>query len=92
MSAVYMWFMKKAIARMAEQGSRQLLYAALAGAGSEDDKFRGAYISATQISEVSDFVLESHELQDKLWAGVVDILGEVYPRIDEIVKKYLLNG
>ncbi|KNZ79975.1 hypothetical protein J132_08330 [Termitomyces sp. J132] len=67
MSAVYMWFMKKAIARMAEQGSRQLLYAALAGAGSEDDKFRGAYISATQISEVSDFVLESHELQDKLW-------------------------
>ncbi|KAG5732488.1 Retinol dehydrogenase 11, partial [Termitomyces sp. T112] len=87
MSAVYMWFMKKAIARTAEQGSRQLLYAALAGAGSEDDKFRGAYISATQISEASDFVLESHELQDKLWAEVVDILGEVDPRIDEIVKK-----
>lgn len=69
LTRVFMLLMEKAIARTAEEGSRQLLYAALGGAEQEDDKFRGAYVSAVRISEPSDFVLASHEIQDRLWVS-----------------------
>ena len=60
--------MEKALARTSEEGSRQLIWAAVGG---EDqlDQMRGAYISLAQISEASDFVIsgEGKACQDKLW-------------------------
>jgi len=60
--------MEKALARTSEEGSRQLIWAAVGG---EDqlDEMRGAYISIAQISEVSDFVIseDGKVYQDKLW-------------------------
>jgi len=60
--------MEKALARTSEQGSRQLVWAAVGG---EDqlDQMRGAYISLARISEASDFVIseEGQAFQGKLW-------------------------
>ena len=62
------WMREKAFARTSEEGSRQLIWAAVGG---EDqlDQMRGAYISIAQISEASDFVIseEGKACQDKLW-------------------------
>jgi len=62
------WLMEKALARTSEEGSRQLIWAAVGG---EDqlDEMRGAYISIAQISEASDFVIseDGKVYQDKLW-------------------------
>ncbi|KAG6867790.1 hypothetical protein C0993_011057 [Termitomyces sp. T159_Od127] len=89
--SLYMFFMERALARTAEEGSRQLLYAALGGIGKEDDKFRGAYVSLACISEASDYVLASHETQDRLWEEVVDIVSEVDPKVKDIVKEHLVS-
>ncbi|KAG6818613.1 hypothetical protein H0H93_003443 [Arthromyces matolae] len=58
----------KTIARTAEEGSRQIVYAAVGGAG-EEDRFRGSYISLARVAEASDFAIgpEGHVLQEKLW-------------------------
>ncbi|KAG6899469.1 hypothetical protein C0993_010065 [Termitomyces sp. T159_Od127] len=90
MSVVW-YVLERLVARTAEEGSRQLLYAALGGIGKEDDKFRGAYISSTSISEASDYVLASHEIQDRLWKEVVDIVSEVDPKVKDIVKEHLVS-
>ncbi|KAG6878856.1 hypothetical protein C0992_007119 [Termitomyces sp. T32_za158] len=91
LTLVFMFFMERALARTAEEGSRQLLYAALGGLGKEDDKFRGAYVSAIRIEEPSDFVLTSHEIQERLWTEVVETLGEIDSKVKDIVKGYLVS-
>ncbi|KAG6856449.1 hypothetical protein H0H87_004414 [Tephrocybe sp. NHM501043] len=76
------------VARSSEEGSRQIVYAAV---GDEDnlDKLRGAYISSTRVCEPSDYVLEEHDVQDKLWDEVIDLLREVDPHVAEVAEKYL---
>ena len=58
------------LARTTEEGSRQLLWAAIGGAGREFD-LRGAYVSKATLQEVSDYVLsderEGAALQTRLW-------------------------
>ncbi|KAG6856450.1 hypothetical protein H0H87_004415 [Tephrocybe sp. NHM501043] len=63
---IFLYIMESLIARTTEQGSRQLIYAAVGG---EDDldMLRGAYISCARVSEASDYALEEHDVQDKLW-------------------------
>ncbi|KAG6913520.1 hypothetical protein DXG01_006207 [Tephrocybe rancida] len=87
---VSMWLMEKAIARTTEQGSRQLLYAALGGS---EDEMRGAYVSSAKVAEPSDFVIgeEGRVIQDKLWREVLDILSNVDPRVKDVEKKHLLD-
>jgi retinol dehydrogenase-12 len=62
------WLMKKALAHTAEEGSRQLVWAAVGGERNKD-KLRGAYISASQVQEASDVVLgeDGRNLQNKIW-------------------------
>ncbi|KAG6828192.1 hypothetical protein H0H92_008811 [Tricholoma furcatifolium] len=86
------WLFKKVLARTAEQGGRQLVYAALGGADNLD-KFRGAYISSTSVSEASDFAIgeEGHAIQDKHWNEVIEILSKVDHHIPEVVNKYLVK-
>ena len=71
---IYYWFMEKAMARTAEQGSRQLLYAALGPDGKEGDHIKymkGAYIRSTTVTEPSDFVIskEGKHIQHKMWVS-----------------------
>lgn len=67
-------FMEKRVALTTEEGSRQIIYGALAGAGSkeEEERLKGAYIASSQIREVSDFVLSELGVraQEKLWVSV----------------------
>ena len=60
--------MEKALARTTEEGSRQLVWAAVGGEN-QLDQMRGAYISIARISEASDFAIsqEGKHYQDKLW-------------------------
>ena len=44
------------LARTAEQGLRQLVWAVVGGAGREFE-LRGAYVSKADVQEVSDYVL-----------------------------------
>ena len=62
------WVMEKALARTAEEGSRNLVWAAVGGK-EQEDKLRGAYISMAQVVEPSDFVIgeEGQGVQDLLW-------------------------
>lgn len=56
------------VARTTEEGSRQLLWAAIGGAGREFE-LRGAYVSKANIQEVSDYALsdEGAVVQTRLW-------------------------
>ncbi|KAG6812770.1 hypothetical protein H0H92_000540 [Tricholoma furcatifolium] len=72
------WLTEKTLARTTEQGSRQLVYAAVGGADIED-KLCGAYISCSRVSEASDFAVgsEGRAVQNKLWSEFLDIINEV---------------
>ena len=69
------WLMEKALARTSEQGSRQLVWAAVGGKD-QLDQMRGAYISRAQVSEASDFVIseEGKACQDKLWVSLFFVI------------------
>ena len=56
------------LARTTEEGSRQLLWAAIGGARREFE-LRGAYVSNANIQEVSDYALsdEGAVVQTRLW-------------------------
>jgi len=56
-------------ARTTEVGSRQLVWAALAGKKGHEEELRGAYVANTRIEEASDWVLseEGKRVQDLLW-------------------------
>jgi len=55
-----------------EQGSRQLVFAAVGGRDDEE-KMKGGFVSRGRVVEVADFVLsdEGHKMQDTIWVGVV---------------------
>lgn len=59
------------LAHTSEQGSRQLVWAALSLEGREDE-LRGAYISVAKVAEPSDFVLskDGKVFQDRLWVSL----------------------
>ena len=56
------------LARSTEKGSRQLVWAAVGGAGREFE-LRGGYVSMANLQEVSDYVLsdEGAVVQTRLW-------------------------
>ncbi|KZT26711.1 short-chain dehydrogenase [Neolentinus lepideus HHB14362 ss-1] len=76
----------------AEEGARQLVWAALGPPNPADvDKVRGAYVSDNEITEPSDFVIskEGKECEDRIWDETIDILNEATPKVKQIVKQYL---
>jgi retinol dehydrogenase 12 len=56
------------LARTTEQGSRQLVWAAVGGAG-RDFELRGAYVNKADIAEVSDYALsdDAAVAQRRIW-------------------------
>ncbi|KAJ7740465.1 hypothetical protein DFH07DRAFT_926586 [Mycena maculata] len=85
------YLMERAFAFTTEEGSRQLVWAALAH---EDhpETIRGGYVSCSNVTEVSDYVLsaEGARAEDHIWDEMVDILGKVDPRVTTIVDEYLV--
>jgi hypothetical protein len=63
--------MEKCLAWTSEQGSRQLVYAAIGGRDDED-RMKGAYVSHAAVVEPSDFVIseEGKAMQDNTWVSV----------------------
>ncbi|KJA28436.1 hypothetical protein HYPSUDRAFT_33824 [Hypholoma sublateritium FD-334 SS-4] len=88
--SVVNWLMEKTLARSTEEGSRQLVWAAVGGADKLDD-LRGAYISLATVEESSDYVIsqEGRQAQTKLWEALVEELIKIEPKIREIVQNYL---
>jgi hypothetical protein len=64
------WILDRTIASTSEEGSRQLVYAAV-GEKADEKKMRGAFISWGRVEEVSDFVLseEGTKVQDRIWVS-----------------------
>ena len=60
--------MEALLARTTEEGSRQLVWAAIGGAGRESD-LRGGFVSKANLQEVSDYALsdEGAVVQTRLW-------------------------
>jgi len=81
---------EKFLAYTTEQGSRQLVCAALGGKD-DPDKMRGAFINLGAIQEVSDFVIseEGKNVQERTWHETIDILAGVTPKVRDIVNQYL---
>ena len=60
--------MEAFLARTSEEGSRQLVWAAIGGAGREFE-LRGSYVNKSNFQEVSDYALsdEGAAVQTRLW-------------------------
>ncbi|KAF8176360.1 NAD(P)-binding protein [Mycena galopus ATCC 62051] len=73
-----------------EVGSRHLVWAALAEE-EHPDVLRGVFIHISKVAEPSDFVIseEGAKTQDRIWDELVDILGQVDPRVTVTVQQCL---
>jgi retinol dehydrogenase 12 len=62
--------LKALLARTTEEGSRQLVWSAIGGAGHEFE-LRGAYVNKANIEEVNDYALsdEGAAVQTRIWVG-----------------------
>ncbi|KAK7007445.1 hypothetical protein R3P38DRAFT_3031127 [Favolaschia claudopus] len=81
------------LAFTAEEGSRQLVFGAIAHPD-KPDALRGQYLSACRIFEVSDFILsaEGVKAQNRIWNELVEILGDFDSRVLAIVHQYLTRS
>jgi len=82
--------MEALLARTTEEGSRQLLWAAIGGTGRESE-LRGGYVSKSELQEVSDFVLsdEGAVVQTRIWDESVEILLRVEPKFESNSREIL---
>ncbi|ESK92349.1 retinol dehydrogenase 12 [Moniliophthora roreri MCA 2997] len=82
--------MKKVLAFTTEEGSRQLVYAAIAQTENEE-QMRGAFVSGSKVVEPSDDVVSEFgaEMQERFWSEILDVCKNVDPRIQQVVEKCL---
>ncbi|KAJ7123550.1 hypothetical protein C8R44DRAFT_831248 [Mycena epipterygia] len=87
------YIMERLLAWTTEEGSRQLVWGALAYQD-RPEILRGQYIAASKVQEVSDYVLsaEGARVEDRVWDDTVAILSKVDPRVTAIVEKYLTHA
>ncbi|KAF5345779.1 hypothetical protein D9758_011883 [Tetrapyrgos nigripes] len=80
-----------AIAFTTEEGSRQLVFGAVAD--EEENKLRAskAFIMKSKLQEPSDWVLseDGKRAEEKIWNDTVEILGKVDNRVQKVVSEYL---
>ena len=74
----------------AEEGSRQLLYAAT-GQRDHEEELRASYVSYSRVSECSDLILsdEGKQLERRIWKEVLEVVGKADPAARSVVEKYL---
>ncbi|KAJ7466914.1 hypothetical protein FB451DRAFT_1259505 [Mycena latifolia] len=82
--------MRSLLAFTTEEGSRQLVWAAV-GRPENPEELRGGYTNQCKVVEPSDFVIspEGQKAQDRIWDELVATLGKVDPRVLQTVEKYL---
>ncbi|KAI0002530.1 hypothetical protein BJV74DRAFT_973541 [Russula compacta] len=82
--------MEAFLARTTEEGSRQLIWASIGGAGREFE-LRGAYVNKSNLQEVSDYALsdEGAAVQTRLWDESVEILSQAEPKFENNVREIL---
>ncbi|PFH48620.1 hypothetical protein AMATHDRAFT_42142 [Amanita thiersii Skay4041] len=87
-AAIFDWVFERLLAFKTEEGSRQLVWAAL---GESDQELSGAYISKSAVVEPSDFVIgeEGKKLQEQLWRETVSILVRVDSKVVGIAEQSL---
>ncbi|KAF7419527.1 hypothetical protein PC9H_002118 [Pleurotus ostreatus] len=83
-------FFEKIVARTAEEGSRQLVWAALAKS-SEEELMKGAYVTSMEVREPSDFVVgkKGKDFREELFTDTLNILSAVDPKVKPIRDQYL---
>ncbi|KAG1773279.1 hypothetical protein EV702DRAFT_583044 [Suillus placidus] len=83
---------ERLLAWTSEQGSRQLICAAVGGRDNEDS-VKGGFVNRSRFVEVADFVLSDggHKMQDTVWNETIDILKGVSDKIAPIVQDYLIR-
>ncbi|KAF9460538.1 short-chain dehydrogenase [Collybia nuda] len=86
------WIMERLLAHTTEEGSRQLIWASVGGAGAED-KLRGGYISRSKVCEVSDFVLtrDGVTAQDNIWNEMITVLVKLDPKVQRTIDEFLVT-
>ncbi|KAF8331314.1 uncharacterized protein EI90DRAFT_2995943 [Cantharellus anzutake] len=80
---------KALFARTTEVGSRTLVHPAV----EPSERLRhGRYISCCEVAEESDYSLseEGQEISRRLWTETVEILGNVDPRVNQVISEHLL--
>ncbi|KAL0574644.1 hypothetical protein V5O48_007313 [Marasmius crinis-equi] len=77
----------------AEEGSRQLLYAAI-GERDKEERIRGGYLEYGRISECSDFMLGEvgQRLERKVWKEILEVAGDADEKARYIIDEYLSRG
>ncbi|PBK60599.1 short-chain dehydrogenase [Armillaria solidipes] len=85
--------MREELAFTTEEGSRQLVYAAV-GSLDNEEKLRGKYINLSEVVEESDFVIseDGKIVQDKVWKEMLEILSKVDPKVSEVAKAHLTKA
>ncbi|KAK0215090.1 hypothetical protein IW262DRAFT_1300324 [Armillaria fumosa] len=85
--------MREELAFTTEEGSRQLVYAAV-GSLDNEEKLRGKYINLSEVVEENDFVISEvgKIVQDKVWEQMLEILGKVDPKVSEVAEAYLTKA
>ncbi|KAF9069760.1 short-chain dehydrogenase [Rhodocollybia butyracea] len=71
-----------------EEGSRQIVYAAIGGT---DEEVRGAFTSYSQVLGVPDWILseDGKKAQDKTWDEMLELFSKLDNRIPSIIADYL---
>ncbi|KAF9526086.1 NAD(P)-binding protein [Crepidotus variabilis] len=90
-SQITNYLIEKALARTTEEGSRQLVWAALGSEGADERALHGAFITDMRVQEAADSVVGvgGKELEDKLWVDLVEELEQVNPQVRVIAQQYL---
>lgn len=91
-SSIRLKVFKSILARSVEEGSRQLVWAAVGvpeGNGHSMEDLQGAYVHQSRVEEPSDFVIgeEGKKREDKLWADLVSVLEKIEPRVKDAVQQ-----
>ncbi|KAF5326302.1 hypothetical protein D9611_000458 [Ephemerocybe angulata] len=81
--------MEKLLAWTTEEGSRQIVFAAV-GKYSNPDELHGAFINLHEVVEASDHVIgdDGKRRRDILWTDLIHELTKVEGRVREIVREY----
>ncbi|KAG7442404.1 short-chain dehydrogenase [Guyanagaster necrorhizus] len=73
-----------------EEGSRQLVYGAV-GSLDDEERIRGKYIQMSEVTEESDFAIseDGKIVEGKVWEEMLEIFGDIDPKVTEVAKVYL---
>lgn len=73
------------VARTSEEGSRQIILAAVGPRDGKVEKMRGGYVADNEVREPSEWVrsAEGREVQDRLWVSLLFVTSNLSCVTDE---------